>query len=116
MPRGQLKGSFQIGLVSLGANLVCGGTAPDEESHRIDEKRFSGPGFTGEHDETGAEGDGQLLDDAEIRNAQLGQHAADSLRLSSAGMLREQRIDQLFELALRACTHKPFDRLAVLEE
>ena len=67
-------------------------------------KRFSGPGFTGEYDETGAEGDGQLLDDAEIRNAQLGQHAADSLRLSSAGMLREQRIDQLFELALRACT------------
>ena len=101
---GQMKGCFEIGFIGLGTDLIDGGAASDQERDRIDEERFAGPGFTGEHDETGAERDSQLLDDAEIRDAQLGQHAAESQALGGAGMLGEKRIDDFLELALRTRT------------
>ena len=116
MIRGQVKRRFEIGFVGLGTDLIDGGTAADQQRYRIDEERFSGPGLTGEHDETGAEGDGQLLDDAEIRDAQLGQHAAESQALGGAGMLSEKRIDNFLELTLGTRTNQAFDCLPVLEE
>ena len=112
----QHKRRFEIGFIGLGTDLIRRGTAPDQERHCIDEERFAGSGFTGKHDETGAETDGQLLDHAEIRDAQLGQHAAEGQALGSAGMLREKRIDDFFELALRPRPHQPFDCLTVLKK
>ena len=65
-------------LFFAGSDLLGRALSAHEQGDRIDEQRFAGAGFTGEHRKSGLELHVELFDEGEIDNAQLGKHREES--------------------------------------
>ena len=66
--------SFELGFFGLGANLVDGRAATDQESNGVDQNGFAGTGLARQDMETPGKLKAQTIDDGEIGDAQLSEH------------------------------------------
>ncbi len=71
---GERKFGTDLGLVLPGAHQRAVGAGADDQAECVDQDRFAGAGFAGQHREAGAEVQRQLVDDREVADVELFKH------------------------------------------
>ncbi len=87
-----VEGRGDLGALGAVAHDFAAGATAGGEQQRIDDDGFARAGFAGEHGQTGAELELELIDDREVANLQIGQQASALAQpLSGAGCTVDRR-------------------------
>ena len=79
-----IDGRRQLATLGAGAHHFGAGAAATEQLQRIDQHRLAGAGLAGEHRQPAAEVDFDRIDDGQIADLQMSQHASALLLLFAA--------------------------------
>ena len=80
----QIERRGDLGALGAGAHDLGAGAAARQQLQRIDDDGLAGAGLAGEHREPGLQFELDRVDDREVANLQVGQHACAYLEWSSA--------------------------------